>query len=130
MKAPEPEATHHVLWQLLVTEDDMGELNAVADNEIKFRTLAKHFWNRAFLFQRRWLQEHQDWVIERVLRGISVRDKGRLGGILEDTLLEAEETLSRTVRRFAHYWLTGTTAGQKYSKAYERYRYVGFFIII
>lgn len=49
-------------------------------------------------------------MITHVLAGVSVQDKSRLRRILEDALMDAEESLSQTVRRFAQYWLTGTTA--------------------
>lgn len=111
-------------WKSMITQEDMETLNLAAEDEQQFRTVSRHFWNRAFLFHRRWNAADQRFVYDQILRNIHVRDRPRLKMLSEEALFEVEETYNTTVRQFATYWLENTPMGQQYVRKYANFKCV------
>lgn len=111
-------------WKTMITPQDMKAVNSAAEDEQEFRTVSRHFWNRAFLFHRCWNAEDLQFIYDHVLQNITMRDRARLKVLLDEALLEVEEAYVATVRQFATYWLNDTPMGQQYMREYEDFRCV------
>lgn len=112
------------LWKTLISSEDMQAVGSAAGNDQTFRTAARHFWNRAYMFHRRWTPADQQYIKDGVLEGLNIQDRTRLVVLLEEARFEAENSLCTTVKAFATHWLEDTIKGRQYAREYEEYRYV------
>lgn len=63
-------AAQERFWKAMITSDDIETVNSAAHDEQEFHTLAKHFWNRSYLFHRCWTPADQKYVYDRILGSI------------------------------------------------------------
>lgn len=116
-------------WKVLISPTDTAALNSAAEDPVRFSKLARHFWARTFLFNRAWSVESQELVYKPVLDGINTKDRAQLKSILESTYYDTEESLCRTVKRFATLWLEETELGQQFAAEWDSFRYASVFFI-
>lgn len=119
---PDEALTQDAFWKAMITPEDIDAVNSTAGNEQEFRTLARHFWNRAFFFQRRWSTADQNYVYDRMLSSVPIQNRSRLKILMDEAMFAAEEAYCKVVIEFAEYWLL-TPSGEKYKLDVKEARY-------